>query len=240
MSQNTNDFSDLDRQRLRLLRHLGLKIDYFFDIGASNGSWSRMVSEDFPDARFEMFEPLSEHVPDYLEEMATLLTHGPRFRLHKCALGAENRRIQMHILSNPYGSTALKMEHYPEDSKCVEVEMLTIDQAMEKWNLPTPNVIKMDTQGFELNILKGAQQTLPKVDVLLCETWLTRGYGPETPLLLEVANWLRNFGFYLWDFCDVYRDERGVLIAPDCIFLNARSGISQLGDELNRLPAPML
>lgn len=234
-SESVTVFAALDRQRLRHLHDLGLKTRCFFDIGASTGGWSRKVGEDFPGARFEMFEPLADHIPKYQEKMSRLLEQGSRFRLHKYAVGAETRLVEMHILAgDPFGSTALEMKHTPKDAKRIEVDMITIDEAISAWNLPVPNVIKMDTQGSELAILQGAQQTLPHVDVLFCETWLTRAYGPATPLLIELSDWLRDLGFYLWDFGDVYRDEKGILISPDCIFLNARNKISLLGDELNR------
>jgi FkbM family methyltransferase len=182
-----------------------------------------------------MFEPLSDHIPQYQGPMADLLRLSSRFQLHKYAVGAETRRVQMHVFAgDPFSSTALAMKCAPKDTKPIEVDMITIDEAIKNWNLPVPNVIKMDTQGSELTILKGAQQTVPKVDVILCETWVTRAYGPATPLLVELMGWLRDRGFYLWDFGDVYRDENGILVSPDCIFLNARSEISLLHDELHR------
>jgi hypothetical protein len=61
-----------------------------------------------------------------------------------------------------------------------------------------------------------------------------RSYGPKTPLLLEVANFLRQFDFYLWDFGGEWRDDKGVLGAQDCVFLNARAPGSRLLPELRR------
>ena len=142
MSEQTHEFAALDRQRLRCLRALGLKPRCFFDVGASNGWWARLVGEDFPDARFEMFEPLSDHAPEYTEPMNNLLQTSSRFRLHKCALGAESRRIQMDIVANnPFGSSALAFKHKSREAKCIEVDMNTIDECIKTLNLPVPNVI---------------------------------------------------------------------------------------------------
>jgi hypothetical protein len=109
--------------------------------------------------------------------------------------------------------------------------MLTIDHAVQVLKLPVPQVIKMDTQGCELSVLQGAQQTLPQVEVLLLECWLVRAYGKSNPLLFEVANWLRQFDFHLWDFGDAYRDADGTILAQDCVFLNARCQASRLQQE---------
>ena len=221
-----------DRERMRLLSRLGLPIRHFFDVGASNGRWSSRISQDFPDAAFDLFEPLIDHAPAYQREMETTLARHPRFRLHKVALGPECKRTTMFLYpDNLIGSTALPLEATPAGARRVEVDMITLDHAVECFQLPPPQVIKMDTQGCELSILEGARQTLPHVSVLLLECWLARAYGSPTPLLMEVADWLRQFNFHLWDLGIAWRDDDGTLVAQDCFFLSARCKISRLQSE---------
>jgi hypothetical protein len=97
--------------------------------------------------------------------------------------------------------------------------------------LPVPQVVKIDTQGCELEILRGAEQTLPQIDLLLLECWLARSYGSATPLWLEVADWLNARDFHLWDVGHGWRAPDGTLISQDCFFLNRRSAVSRLRDE---------
>jgi len=235
MPETAVRLTDTDRHHLRHLRKLGLEIRHVFDIGASNGTWSHRISEDFPDASFELFEPLIDHAPDYRVKMDWVLAQHPGFRLHKIALGPETSRTTMFLYpENPVGSTALVLEHLPRNACRVTVDMLALDCVVDEFQLPVPQVIKMDTQGCELGILQGARQTLPKVDVLLLECWLTRAYGKPTPLLLEIADWLREFDFYLWDLGNGWRDADGVLVAQDCLFLNAHSAVSKLKQEPSR------
>jgi FkbM family methyltransferase len=225
--------TDTDRERFRHLNKLGLNLVHFFDVGASIGRWSSRVSCDFPHATFNLFEPLIDHSPSYRQKMDTTLARHPNFRLHKVALGAECKRTWMYLYpDNLVGSTALPLETTPPDARRVEVEMLTLDYVVEEFQLPIPQVIKMDTQGCELSILEGATNTLPAVQVLLLECWLTRAYGESTPLLFEIADWLRQFNFHLWDLGNAWRDSEGVLVAQDCLFLNARSSVSRLRGEI--------
>lgn len=234
MSANTVPHAT-DRQRFCHLRELGLELDRFFDVGASSGCWSQKMSQAFPNATFELFEPLVDYVPDYRQRMAEVLAESPRFHLHKVALGAECRTTMMHIPSKAFGSTALEMgAGVPADWRSLKVEMLTIDHVIQEFRLPAPQAIKIDTQGCELNILQGARETLPEVSVLLLECWLTRSYGPKTPLLSELTHWLTAFDFYLWDLGDEFRDPRGILVSQDCFFVNARSPVSRLSAELSR------
>lgn len=230
--------TDTDRERFRHLRKLGLDLAHFFDVGASIGRWSSRVSHDFPRASFNLFEPLIDHSPSYQLKMRTTLARHPNFRLHKVALGAECKKTSMFMYpDNLVGSTALPLQSTPVDARRVEVDMLTIDYVIQEFQLPVPQVIKMDTQGCELSVLQGATRTLPQVDVLLLECWLTRAYGETTPLLLEIAEWLREFHFHLWDLGNPWRDPQGVLVAQDCLFLNARSKVSRLQAEIPSVPA---
>jgi FkbM family methyltransferase len=232
MPEIAKRLTDTDRDRLRLLRKLGLPVTRFFDVGASIGRWSSRVSQDFPLASFDLFEPLIDHAPDYRRKMEMTLARHPNFRLHKVALGSECKRTTMFIYpENLVGSTALPLSATPVGAQSAEVEMLTIDRVVEKLHLPPPQVIKMDTQGCELAILQGARATLPHVQALLLECWLARAYGPPTPLLFEVTEWLREFDFHLWDLGNGWRDSDGTLVAQDCFFLNARSPISRLKAE---------
>src|SRR5215469_9163917 len=174
--------TDTDRERFRHLRKLGLELSHFFDVGASNGRWSSRMSQDFPHCTYDLFEPLIDHSEDYRTKMQTTLSRHPSFRLHKVGLGAECKKTSMYLYpDNLVGSTALPLGYKPSDARLVEIDMLTIDYAVEEFQLGVPQVIKMDTQGCELSILQGAAKTLPHVDVLLLECWLTRAYGPSTP-----------------------------------------------------------
>lgn len=225
----------MDRRCLAQLRKVGLELRHFFDVGACVGGWTRHVRLDFPEATFDMFEPLAEHSPVLRERLAAV-QDGKLCRLHKVALGAETRRATMYMFpDNIPGSTSLELIATPPASEVVEVQMLALDDAISRLGLPIPDFIKMDTQGGELNILKGARKTLPEVQVLMIECWLQRAYGPNTPLLLEIAGWLREFDFYLWDLADQWRDDAGNLGSQDCFFLNARSKASPLQSELQKV-----
>jgi FkbM family methyltransferase len=230
---------DLDRRRLAQLRKIGVEMRRFFDVGGSDGAWTWHISQDFPEATFNVFEPLLDHAPAYREELEKTL-QGQRFRVHKVALGAQNKRTKMFMYpGNLRGSTALDLPVTPKEAEGVEVEMLTMDRAVDQLRLPIPQVVKIDAQGCELSILQGARETLPGVSVLILECWLVRAYGQKTPLLLEVANFVRQFDFHLWDFAGEWRDADGSLGAQDCFFLNARSAGSKLVEELRRSNGPL-
>src|ERR1041385_3373507 len=168
-SKEMPHLASTDRQLLGRLRTLGLELEHFFDVGASNGVWSHQVCEDFPQATFDLFEPLVDFAAEYREKLEPRLAQHPSFRLHKIALGAECKRAPFFLYSEPANSTTLETNHHAQEIQRIEVDMFTLDYVIQEFRLTIPHVLKMDTQGGELNILQGARKTLPQIEVLLLE-----------------------------------------------------------------------
>jgi FkbM family methyltransferase len=218
------EFGSEDRIILERLKTLGFSPTSVWDVGASNGAWTRLVgSAIFPDACFQMFEPLADLSSHYQEGLQDLLVSPVNCILHQFALGEQSGEATIGFNTDLASSSLLveqKSEYFPE-AKAIQV--MSIDDAVRSFQLPKPQLLKMDTQGFELEILKGGVQTLESLEVILVEGWLTRAYGPKTPLLMEIANWLAQYDFFLFDFGGTYRSESGVLVAQDAFFVKGSS-----------------
>jgi FkbM family methyltransferase len=207
---------------LTRLREQGHDFRVFFDVGANIGRWSVEVQKAFPDARFELFEPLATRVSSVDEmSMVERLTNGT---LHPVALSDETRTGEIKILgNNGVGSSILVLTgDRKKDLQIIPCEMSRMDDYVERHGLPQPDVIKLDVQAAELKVLKGAMRTLRGTKIILLETWLRRVYGPETPLFHEVSGWLYEQGFVLLDFLALQdgRDADGTLRWFDAVYMN--------------------
>ena len=114
-----------------------------------------------------------------------------------------------------------------------------LDNYVAEHRLTFPDLIKMDVQGGEVRILSAATECLQHASALLLETWLYRVYGPKTPLLGEIIQYVREFGFDLVEFGDRYYDETHRLASIDALFLKRRAlmerkGTLPLGDWVPR------
>lgn len=85
--------------------------------------------------------------------------------------------------------------------------------------LPAPDLLRLDTGGSEVEILDGAGEALASVSVVFVTGWLTKAAGPDTPLLLAVANRLDAAGFDLFAIGGGSRDEKGVAQTKDAVFV---------------------
>jgi len=219
------EFAQLDKQRFLKFKEFGFHPKCIFDIGSSNGEWTRHMLEVFPDARCHLFDPLSELHEPYTERLSKLTSRQKEVHVHPIALGEACGTTQFGKSKDIYGSSTLIKKtdaYFPE---VLSVPVSTLDAYIEREKLPKPQLLKLDTQGSELLILKGAVETLKTVDIILLETWFVRCYGESNPVFMEVANWLATQNFYLLDIGDCYRDDKGMMVAPDFFFV--------------RLPSPM-
>jgi FkbM family methyltransferase len=217
-----------DRRILELLKSTGFAPSHVCDAGASNGVWSLLSTAVFPDASYDLFEPLAEsnrayHASYTGNPKLVRLLERPDFRLHPMALGNTNGEVILHEYPNAAGSTTLPVgEFHANVPEGRSVPVMTLDHAIEHAIIPLPDLLKMDVQGFELAILEGAARHLDQISVILMECWLIRSYAFLTPLLSEIIAFLSPFGFELFDFGTQFRNPEGRLVSVDPCFVNTR------------------
>ena len=222
MSKLNYRFGELDQNFLRLIKKLNYKPNVIYDIGASNGQWSIKMNEILPESQFILFEPLADS-HEYSDILTNSLQKHSNFTLKKVALGNQNSEIIVNIKPNIVGSTTLEIADKKVKQKTVKVD--TLNNLIVESEFPIPNIIKIDTQGSELAILQGATNILPEVDFLMLECWLIKGYGKNTPLLIDIIQFLLEFNFSLFELTGCYRNQEGLLVTQDCVFINTRRSL---------------
>jgi FkbM family methyltransferase len=185
-----------------------------------------MVHPVFPIAEYHLFEPLAETISAYQDPLAAL-AGDPKIRssIHAVAVDDISGRASLGMAESPFGSSLLVDEVSEWFPRAVDVPTVTLDEYVCERGLEPAELMKIDTQGSELRILRGAERSLRRAEVLVLETWLVRGYGAQTPLLREVVDWLDPRGFETIDFGGEFRDDDGRLVAVDVVF-GRRSVIS--------------
>jgi FkbM family methyltransferase len=212
-----------DLDLLLKVKSNGLNAKVIFDIGASNTIWSVVAHTVFPSAQIEMFEPLAEVSDRYLHGK---LTHPSvvnflrtaKQRIHAVALGSRNGICSFHRMKDESASTSIATGNFATHSQVIPVPMHRLDDFVEKHKMPFPDIIKLDTQGSEGDILEGARLSLGHARAVFIESWFTKMYGQHTPLFLEMAHFLSQFGMQLADLGGEYRDNEGILHTKDALF----------------------
>jgi len=108
-----------------------------------------------------------------------------------------------------------------------EIEVSSLDQQLAQADIRDVDVLKLDTQGSELFILEGAQQTLSRVFAVEVEVEFVALYEDQ-PLFSDVEAFLKKFGFQLFDLNSRYwkrkagkdcGNPKGQLVCADALFL---------------------
>jgi hypothetical protein len=97
----------------------------------------------------------------------------------------------------------------------------TIDAVVARAALPGPYGVKLDTHGFELPVLLGAERTLAQTRLLVIEAYNFR-LGPDAPRFHELCAWLEARGFRCCDLADpLRRPSDGAFWQVDLAFARA-------------------
>jgi FkbM family methyltransferase len=205
---------------LSQLRRRGFNPKLAVDIGAYRGEWTRMFKSLYSDCRVLMVEAQDRMAPHLGDVCASL--SGVEYRIALLGRADEHTTEFFEMLS---GSSV-----FPENSAAPRRKMKTIslDTLLED---TAPDLLKLDVQGYELEVLMGASRTLRHCEVALLETSLipvNRG----APLAAEVISFMDTSGFRLVDFCSQIRLQDGALWQTDLLFISNSSGFlpaSELG-----------
>jgi FkbM family methyltransferase len=200
------------------LARLGFRPRQIIDVGAYHGDWTRMIKEIFPDAEVLMVEAQPNRA-SYLDGVVASLGRGVRYVT--TLLGAE-RRSDVPFYELETGSSV-----FPEQTSLkLEMSLRTmepLDEVAAANGFNAVGLLKLDVQGYELEVLKGAPRLRQSVEVVLMEVSLLPG-NKGAPLLHDVVGQMKEYGFVAYDLCSFIRRPRDrALWQTDFIFVRENS-----------------
>jgi len=111
------------------------------------------------------------------------------------------------------------------DKEAITLSMDTLDSATEAAALKCPLLMKLDVQGFELEVLKGGRRALGLSEVVIMEVSLIP-YNDGAPLFSEVIAFMNGEGFVAFDFCgQIRRESDHALFQTDVVFVRQESSL---------------
>jgi FkbM family methyltransferase len=190
------------------------------DGGANVGQFARAASRAFRQAVIYSIEPL----PDIAHILRQNLSDVPGHRIFRTALGSSDGEIEFRRTSYSQSSSILQVGKHtlPAMQGIREVETLRVpltrlDTLLSQVEMPSPVLLKLDLQGYELEALKGAVSVLAKCDFVLLEAAFEEMYEGE-PMFDEVLGYMREQGFLFKRPLHVAEDVHGRILQIDALF----------------------
>ncbi len=206
---------------LHVLQQRGFAFSGVLDIGAYEGEFSILARQFFSDAAVLMVEPQPQKRAG-LDALATAL--GGDVRVESVLLGDEDCDGRaFHQLRTPFGSTGSslyeELSDYPRD--VLTLPMRRLDSLVRSHEGRVFDLVKIDVQGAELDVLRGASEMLGTVQALCIELSL-HPVNRGAPLLAEVVATLDQMGFAMCDAVPLPRDG-GLQKQIDAVFVRKQA-----------------
>ncbi len=176
---------------------------HVLDVGANHGWWSEIAKEVFPHAKFTLIEP-QESMKPYLDSFCR---KNPGARWINAGAGSEIGVADFKILLDTESSSFLcpPVGMNLSDIQERQTRMVTLDSIVFDTAQPLPDMVKVDVEGFELEVLRGAQRLLASraVELFLIEVAFFR-FRSGQPLFTEVVRFMAEQDYHAYDltyFC---------------------------------------
>jgi FkbM family methyltransferase len=216
----TYAFEPRPEDKYRWLSAFGFRT--VLDVGAHEGESARQFHRLFPDATVHSFEPL----PEAFAKLEQSLSGVPRQHCHHLALGDRVGTAPIHRSSFSQSSSLLEMAElhkaaYPfsAGSSVDETPLETLDSVASRLALEPEILLKIDTQGYEKQVLAGAAQTLPRVKLIIVETSFAELYVGQARFP-EIYALLAERGFEYRGAWDQFTSPKdGMPLQQDAIFV---------------------
>ena len=200
-------------------------LNSILDVGANVGQFRNKVRSFAYNGRVISFEPQqTAH-----QQLVQSAGNNPDWIIYpRCALGDVTGTAKINLAGNSQSSSLLPMrgrhiEAWPETRYvgAEEVPVKTLSQvfADDPELFAGRHVLKMDAQGYELNILKGAEDVLGQIDIVMLEASLVTLYDGE-PTVATLLNHLEGRQFDCYAICPGFSDAKNFqMLQVDMLFV---------------------
>lgn len=195
-----NDDNIHTNGELRLIRAVLPRCKTVFDVGANIGEWSKLALEIKPELRIHCFEP-SPVTFRRLESCG----FGPNVTINNFGMSSTAGELPLHVFSDGCGSNSLYVRRGLEDgwglapqTRSELVRLETLDRYCMKGNIPAIDFLKVDVEGHELEVFKGAAGMFAKGSIK-CIQFEYGGCNIDSKVLLkDLFGFFDQYGYNLY------------------------------------------
>jgi len=198
----------------------GLDFESVVDVGANRGQFALICHKMFPQAKIYSFEPLEEPGQIFKEVFCNV----PDVTLCPYAIGQERTTAIIHVTKDDDSSSMLPITKtqsimFPgaAEKELRKVVVMPLSQVLKDTVIPPASLLKIDVQGFELEVLKSSEDILDRFSYLYIECSFIELYEGQA-LAPHIISWLEQRNFMLRSVHNLYYAENGMAVQGDFLF----------------------
>jgi len=211
----------------RRLKESGFQPAAIIDIGAYRGDWTKLIRRFFPASHVLMIEAQEKQRDALLAISSRLATTSTVI----CLLASESDKEIPFTMMETGSSIFNENSDAPRHGRLMRTK--TLDDVLPSFFRQSPLFLKLDVQGAELEVLRGANETLKLAEVIQLETALTT-YNEGAPQSAEVISFMSDLGFSIWDIVSFIRPQANYLSQVDLLFVRNDSSMRKNSFRLAR------
>lgn len=198
------------------LKALGFEPRHIVDVGANRGTWTREALKYFPDASYTLLEP--QHW--LRNSMDDLLKRHPKVGFHAFGAGANEGQFPFTLVDREDSrsfrytgaeAAAAKFEQ-------ISLPVVSLNRFLPPLGLPAPDMIKIDAEGMDIEVLKGASDFFGKTEIWLVEVGIVNKEFKNS--IIHMMNYMDVHGYTLFDITDLNRPlDPAVLWLAELVFV---------------------
>ncbi len=207
------------------------RVEAVIDVGANEGQFRNFLRSEVP-----FLGPLLSYEPQpaCFSKLTRYASDDPAWQVRNLALGSEPGELSLNIVEASVFTSFLNPDHAAVGDfsgmnrvrEVVKVPVVRLDDELSAdpapVSMPDRLYLKLDTQGYDLTVLRGATRTLARVVALQTELSMKPLYQ-GMPNYREVIDALEDMGFELSNMFPVSNDDDMGLIEADGVFINRRA-----------------
>ena len=182
---------------LDVLDALAGTLETVLDVGANVGEWAAEALKRNPRAVVHCFEPCSATYACLVKNLA-----GQKTVLNRCGLSDKSGTGEIHLIDETSEANSLFSQPGVPDqampTRSEKVDLTSIDQYASRNNLSKIDFLKIDCEGNEIPVLRGASETLSKNIVKAVQFEYNVTYLPGRFQLKDAFDLLQPWGFRLY------------------------------------------
>ena len=198
------------------LKKIDFEPKHIVDIGANHGTWTRDALHYFPDANYTLLEPQS-----WLKKsLQDILDTNSKVQFYPVGAGEKKGSFLFTIVDRDDSCSFryTKEEAEIEGFKQIEIPVVTLNDLLSETNLPIPDIIKIDAEGLDIEVLRGASNFFGKTEIFMVEAGIVNKAFNNS--FLKLINFMDEKGYRLFEITDLNRPfELKVLWLAELVFV---------------------